>query len=226
MPTSAGNERFEELLLPALAKAYSVALCLTRNSADAEDLVQAASLRALKGFGTFKEGSNFRAWLYRIVSNEYFSRYRQARRRGMELPLDDAPERFLSGEEMSPGWQGTSRDVAGELVGRLDGERIVGAIQALPEAYRLVTTLYFVDDLAYEEIASTLGVAIGTVRSRLHRGRRMLMDSLGSLARDHGIGPRSIGPRPGNPVRRRASRGSSHPGDRSGSPALQSFRPG
>ena len=93
-------------------------------------------------------------------------------------------------------------------LGRGDTERIVGAMRALPEVYRLVTTLYFVDDLAYEEIASTLGIAIGTVRSQLHRGQRMLMASLGSLAGDHGIGARSTGTRPGIPLRRRATQGS------------------
>ena len=226
MPTPAGNDAFEGLLVPALAKAYRVALCLTRNPAGAKDLVQAASLLALRGFATFQTGGNFTAWLSRIVSNEYFSRYRQERRRGVELPLDEAPERSFSGEGVSLGWQGTSRDIAGELVGRLDAERIVGAMRALPDSYRLVATLYFVDDLAYEEIASTLGIAIGTVRSRLHRGRRMLMASLGSLAGDHGIGAGSAGPRRGIPVRRRATRGSSHLVDRSGSPAPRSSPPG
>jgi RNA polymerase sigma-70 factor (ECF subfamily) len=220
MTTTAGNERFEALLVPALAKAYRVALCLTRNSADAEDLVQAASLRALRGFGTFEAGSNFGAWLYRVVSNEYVSRYRQARRRGTELSMDETPDQLLMDAAGTPGWQTASTDPRGELSGRMDAEQIVAAMRALPEKYRLVTTLYFVDDLTYEEIAQTLGIAVGTVRSRLHRGRHMLMDSLGALARDYGVGRPNQ--RAGGTLRRPATRDWSRPADRSGSPAPRS----
>ncbi len=217
MTTTAGNDRFEALLVPALAKAYSVALCLTRNPADAEDLVQAASLRALRGFGTFEMGSNFGAWLYRIVSNEYFSRYRQERRRGTEVSIDGATEAVGPGAAGARGCHALSRDPRGELAGRMDVEQIVAAIRALPESYRLVTALYFVEDLAYEEIARTLGIAVGTVRSRLHRGRQMLMEALAPLAGDYGIGRPRLAVR--RPLRPRASQAWSRPGDRSGSPA-------
>jgi RNA polymerase sigma-70 factor, ECF subfamily len=220
MTTTAGNERFEALLVPALAKAYRVALCLTRNPADAEDLVQAASLRALRGFGTFEAGGNFGAWLYRIVTNEYVSRYRQARRRGTELSIDETPEGSLASAASGSDWQSTSKDSRVELAGRMDAERIVAAMGVLPEPYRLVTTLYFVDDLAYGEIAQALGIAVGTVRSRLHRGRRMLMESLAALARDYGIGRRDRQAK--RPLRSPATLDWSHRADRSGSPVPRS----
>lgn len=223
MTTQAGIERFEALLVPALAKAYRVALCLTRNPADAEDLVQAASLRALRGFGTFEAGSNFGAWLYRIVSNEYVSRYRQVRRRGVELSIDELPGEGAPDAVRATDRLAVSNDPRGELAGRIDAERILAAMRALPEPYRLVTALYFVDGMAYEEIARSLGIAVGTVRSRLHRGRHMLMESLGALARDYGVGRPHQRARVS--LRRPATRDWSRPAGRSGSPAPRSAPP-
>ncbi len=179
---------FGDLLLPLLGSAYSTALRLTRNPADAEDLVQESALLASRGFRSFQTGTNFKAWFFRILTNAYFSKYRQARRRGPSMSLDDTPELYLFGQAAAVGMFSQSEDPAGDLVGKLDSEQITGAMDSLPEEYRVVATLYFVNDMPYGDIASALGIPIGTVRSRLHRARRMLQRALWQLAQDHGIG--------------------------------------
>ncbi len=184
---TAAADMFEALLMPLLGSAYSTALRLTRNPADAEDVVQEAALLASRGFHSFQTGTNFKAWFFRILTNAYFSKYRQQRRRGHSVPLEDTPELYLFSQAAALGLHGQSADPAGDLVGRLDAEQVIGALDSLPEEYRVVATLYFVNDLSYEAIASSLEIPIGTVRSRLHRGRRMLQRALWRLAQDHGI---------------------------------------
>ena len=184
---SIATDPFEELLLPLLGNAYSTALRLTRNSADAEDLVQDAALLASRGFRSFQTGTNFKAWFFRILTNAYFSKYRQERRRP-SVSLEDTPELYLFGQAAALGLHGQSNDPAGDLVGKLDSEQVVGALNSLPEEYRVVATLYFMNDFRYEDIATALEIPIGTVRSRLHRARRMLQRALWQLAQDHGIG--------------------------------------
>jgi RNA polymerase sigma-70 factor (ECF subfamily) len=185
---SVAADPFEDQLLPLLGSAYNTALRLTRNPADAEDLVQQAALLASRGFRSFQTGTNFKAWFFRILTNAYFSNYRQERRRGPSVSLEDTPELFLFGQAASLGLLGQSEDPAGDLVGKLDAEQVTTAMDSLPEKYRVVATLYFINDLTYEDIASALEIPIGTVRSRLHRGRRMLQRALWRLAQDHGIG--------------------------------------
>ncbi len=185
---TAAADVFEELLVPLLGSAYSTALRLTRNPADAEDLVQEAALLAFRGFHSFQSGTNFKAWFFRILTNAYFSKYRQARRRGPTVPLEDTPELYLFRQAAALGLHGQSADPAGDLLGKLDAEQVIGAMDSLPEEYRVVATLYFVNDLPYEDIATSLGIPIGTVRSRLHRGRRMLQRALWQVAHDHGVG--------------------------------------
>ena len=185
---SVAADPFEDLLLPLLSGAYRTALRLTRNPADAEDLVQEAALLASRGFRSFQAGTNFKAWFFRILTNAYFSKYRQERRRGVSVSLEDAPELYLYTQATARGLHGQSDDPVGDLIGHLDSEQIIAALDSLPEEYRVAATLYFVNDLTYEDIAGSLGIPIGTVRSRLHRGRRMLQRALGQLAQDHGIG--------------------------------------
>ncbi len=185
---SVAADPFEDQLLPLLGSAYHTALRLTRNPADAEDLVQEAALLASRGFRSFQTGTNFKAWFYRILTNAYFSKYRQQRRRGPSVSLDDTPELFLFGQAAALGMLSQSEDPAGDLVGKLDAEQVTEAVDRLPEEYRVVATLYFINDMTYQDIASALEIPIGTVRSRLHRGRRMLQRSLWQLAQDHGIG--------------------------------------
>jgi RNA polymerase sigma-70 factor, ECF subfamily len=186
-PAGMAVASFEELLTPLLDSAYGTALHLTRNPADAEDLVQEAALLAHKGFRTFTAGTNFRAWFFRILTNAFYTRYRKRKREGTSVELEDTPELYLYAQTAAAGLHGESEDPAGLLMSKLDAESIHAAIGALPEEYRVVATLYFMQDFAYQEIADVLQVPIGTVRSRLHRGRRMLQHTLWQVAKDRGI---------------------------------------
>lgn len=178
---------FEEQIVPLLGGAYRTALRLTRNAADAEDLVQDAVLRAFRGVGGFEVGSNFRAWFYRILTNAFFSGHRQAQRRPATVPLDDTPELFLYGQTAAIGLHDRSDDPAADLLDRLEYEQVAEAIDLLPTEYRVVAVLYFGNDLKYDDIAQALQLPIGTVRSRLHRARRLLQRALWQVAQDRGI---------------------------------------
>lgn len=177
---------FEALLAGVLDQAYGTAMRLTGNAADAEDLVQDAALLAHRGFGSFTEGSNFRAWFYRILLNRFYSNYRRQRRAGVPVDLEDTPERYLAEQAEAAGLR-ANEDTASALVDRLDAEAIERALAELPDEFRTAATLYFMQDLPYQEIAEILNVPIGTIRSRLHRARRMLQRALWHLARERGI---------------------------------------
>lgn len=178
---------FESLLRPVLPVAYGVALRMARNSSDAEDLVQEAALLAFRAFHSFELGTNFKAWYMRILTNCFFAKYRKAKRAPELVDIDDAPPLHMLMQSAAAGVHAHTGDPAGALLERLDAEQVSAAIAALPDEYRVVCALYFVDDLAYQEIADIVGVPLGTVRSRLHRGRRMLQKALWHLAQSHGI---------------------------------------
>jgi RNA polymerase sigma-70 factor, ECF subfamily len=184
-----GRETLDELLKPLLERAYGFALRLLRNPADAEDLVQEAALAASRGFGTFQPGTNFKAWFFRILTNCYYNRHRRLRHEGPTVDLDETPQLYLHIQTAELGLYRDTADPAAALLGRLDGEQIAGALQALPEEYRVVSTLYFIEDLSYAAIAEIVGIPLGTVRSRLHRGRKMLQKLLWRAAVESGIVP-------------------------------------
>lgn len=155
---------FESLLLPLLNSAYGTAIHLTRNRADAEDLVQEAALLACRGFGTFEQGTNFKAWFFRILTNCFYSKYRKRKREGTQLELEDSPELYLYCQTAAVGLHARTEDPAMTVMSRLDTEQVGSAIDALPEEYRVVATLYFLQDFSYQEIAEVLAVPVGTVR--------------------------------------------------------------
>ena len=186
IPMTPDQMTFEALLKPVLPVASRTALHFTRNAADAEDAVQQASLQAWRAFQTFEEGTNFRAWFLRIVTNVCRTEFRRRRRSPLGPSLDE-PE---IGEALMPAE--VTREHSDPLadarfVDQLDGEEIAAALANLPEEYRVVATLYFMDDLSYQEIAEVVDRPIGTVRSRLHRGRKMLTQRLWELAVERGI---------------------------------------
>jgi RNA polymerase sigma-70 factor (ECF subfamily) len=183
---SARAREFEALLQPVLEPAYRAAYHLARNTADAEDIVQEASLLAWRNFASFEPGTNFKAWFQRIVMNVFLTRCRAERRRGVSVPLipDDGDNDRTAADVR---WARDGRDAAEAILGGMDIETIQAALAALPTEYRTVSVLYFVDDLSYEQIAETLDCPVGTVRSRLHRGRRLLWKRLEATARDRGI---------------------------------------
>ena len=188
MAKASGNStgEFERQLSAVLDQAYGTALRLTGSAADAEDLVQDAALLAHRGYAGFTAGSNFRAWFYRILLNRFYSNYRRQRRAGVSVDLDETPELYLYQQAAASGIT-PDTDTATALVDRLDSELVQKALDALPEEFRTVATLYFMQDLPYQEIADMLDVPIGTVRSRLHRARRMLQKALWEVAAERGI---------------------------------------
>jgi RNA polymerase sigma-70 factor (ECF subfamily) len=178
---------FEALFGAVAGTAFGIAMRLTRNQADAEDLIQEAALLAFRAFASFEPGTNFRAWFFKILTNCYFSKRRRDKSRPVTSDLDDTPDLYLYARSAEAGFPTQGPDPAAQLLDRLGTERVVAAIARLPEEYRVVSTLYFMEDLSYEEIAEVLGCPIGTVRSRLHRGRKMLQKSLWLVAEEIGI---------------------------------------
>lgn len=183
--TTATQTEFETLLTPVLPAAYRAALHFTRSPADAEDAVQQASLQAWRAFRTFEGGTNFRAWFLCIVTNVCRSEFRRKSRTPMALAFDDPGDEGLPLADVLTDEKTLSPEA--DAIRQLDAAEIQAALLGLPEEYRTVATLYFVEDLSYQEIAAAVGCPIGTVRSRLHRGRRILMQQLWALAEERGI---------------------------------------
>ena len=177
---------FEALLAAVVDAAYGYAFRLSNNRSDAEDLMQEAALLAYRGFGSFEPGSNFKAWFFKILTNCYRSKYRKDRRRPT-VDLDDTPDLYLYARAGEVGFPTEGPDPAATLLDRLGTEQVVAALEQLPDEYRIVSTLYFMQDFSYEEIARALGCPVGTVRSRLHRGRKILQKALWQVAEEAGI---------------------------------------
>jgi RNA polymerase sigma-70 factor (ECF subfamily) len=163
---------------------------MTRNGDDAQDLVQEAALQAFRAFKSFQEGTNFKAWFFRILTNLFINAYRRRQREpGIDtLPdLEDAPALYLFKRTQEMGMHAWNSDPAALVLERFEAEQVCSAIAALPEDYRIVSALYFMEEFSYQEIAEIVGCPVGTVRSRLHRGRRMLQKALWHIAEQQGI---------------------------------------
>ncbi len=180
---------FDRELAAIIPAAYGVALRLTRNRADAEDLVQEAALHACRGRAGFEPGTNFRAWFFRILTTSFWGAHRRAGRRPSTIDFDDAPALLLYQRSAEAGLPREGDNPTEALIGQIGTARINDALAALPEEFGVVCTLYFMEDFAYHEIAAILGVPVGTVRSRLHRGRKMLQKALWQAACDAGVIP-------------------------------------
>lgn len=178
---------FETLLGPVLDSAFGLAFSMARNSADAEDLVQEAALRAFRSFRTFTPGTNFKAWFYRILINCVYARHRTNKRQPETLGIDDTGDLYLYRHTRASGLHEQSNDPARLLMEKISAERVAQAISRLPEEYQATASLYFLEDYSYQEIADVLDCPVGTVRSRLHRGRRFLQRELWSIAEEKGI---------------------------------------
>jgi RNA polymerase sigma-70 factor (ECF subfamily) len=178
------RERFEREVLPLLPNLYSAALRMTRNPADAEDLVQETYLRAYRGFSGFEEGTNLRAWMYRILTNTFINSYRKKQREPVTVQEDDLDEWYLY-DKM--GDSGVEPSAEAEVIRSMPDEDVQKALEALPEGFRLAVLLADVEGFSYKEIAEILGIPIGTVMSRLHRGRRALEKALWERVRERGL---------------------------------------
>jgi len=181
-----GQTPFEQQVLPLLDQLYGGALRLTRNPADAEDLVQETYIKAFQAFDSFTQGTNLKAWMYRIMTNLYITNYRKAQRRPTQTSAEEITDYQLlsSASHESQGLE--SAEV--EALKKLPTSEISEALNALSEDYRMVVYYADVEGLAYKEIAEIMGVPLGTVMSRLHRGRKKLRDALKDVARERGIG--------------------------------------
>ncbi len=173
-PGSTAADNFTSLLESVLEPAYRTAYHLTRNEADAEELVQEAALLAYKGFDRFELGTNFKGWFMTILRNRFISGYRKKQREVPTVDLEDAPDLYMYNKSLESGLATQTSAPAKYIIERLDVEQVATALSELPMEFREAATLYFTQNMSYQEIADVLGVPVGTVRSRLHRGRKLL----------------------------------------------------
>jgi RNA polymerase sigma-70 factor, ECF subfamily len=183
----ADQATFADQAMEFMPSLYTAALRMTRNPADAEDLVQETYLKAYRGFGGFEQGTNLKAWLYRILTNTFINSYRSKKRRPDESDIDDVEDlylyRRLGGLEGARAGQSAEEQVLEHLT---EGE-IKEALESLPEQFRIAVLLGDVEGFSYKEIAEILDIPIGTVMSRLHRGRKALQKRLYEFGRQRGL---------------------------------------
>lgn len=178
---------FAELAMPHMASLYSAALRMTRNPADAEDLVQETYLKAYRAFGSFESGTNLKAWLYRILTNTFINAYRARRRRPEESDLDDVEDLYLYRRLGGLEAVSAGRSAEEEVLDHFTEAEVKAAVEALPESFRMAVLLADVEGFSYKEIAEIVDVPIGTVMSRLHRGRRALQKMLHEFGTARGL---------------------------------------
>ncbi len=183
----ADQATFTDQAMPFMSSLYSAALRMTRNPADAEDLVQEAYLRAYRGFGGFTEGTNLKAWLYRILTNTYINSYRAKQRRPVESELEDVEDLYLYHRVRDANATGLGQSAEDDLMHSIADTEVVEALESLPETFRIPVLLADVEGFAYKEIAEIMDIPIGTVMSRLHRGRKALQKRLYEYAVDRGL---------------------------------------
>jgi len=180
----ADRTSFETEALVHADALYGAALRMTRDRADAEDLLQETYLKAYRAYARFEEGTNLRAWLFRILTNTYISTYRK-RQRGPEITdVDDVEDLYLYRRLTATGLSRSAEDAALE---RLTAPEVLSALDDLPEQFRLAVLLSDVEGFSYKEIAEITDVPIGTVMSRIHRGRKALQKALAPYAAEQGL---------------------------------------
>ena len=181
----ADRAEFAQQAMEFAPQLYSAALRMTLNRSDAEDLVQETFLRAYRGFGSFEDGTNLRAWLFRILTNTFINTYRAKQRRVQETDLADVEDLYLYKRIGS--LERASQSAEETLFEMFTDDEVKAALEALPETFRLPVLLADVEEFSYKEIDEMLDIPIGTVMSRLHRGRKAMQKALIDYATERGI---------------------------------------
>ncbi len=185
------RSKFEGMIQPLLDSMYRTALRMTKNSDDAGDLVQETCLKAYRYFDRFEDGSNLKAWIFKILTNLFINRYRKKAKEPTPVEFDEAEEYYLYSQMLKTGALSETQGPEKDLFDRTLGGDVTAAIDELPDDFRIVVVMAFIEGLSYEEISVALDVPMGTVKSRLHRGRKMLQKSLYQYARKAGVIPPS-----------------------------------
>ncbi|MGH9102707.1 MAG: sigma-70 family RNA polymerase sigma factor [Acidimicrobiales bacterium] len=183
----ADRAHFSDLAMEHMPSLYSAALRMTRNPSDAEDLVQETYLKAYRAFGSFTEGTNLKAWLYRILTNTFINAYRARRRRPEQSDIDDVEDLYLYRRLGGLEAVAAGRSAEEEVLDHFTDDQVKEALESLPEQFRLAVLLADVEGFSYREIADITDVPIGTVMSRLHRGRRALQKALVEYGLERGL---------------------------------------
>jgi RNA polymerase sigma-70 factor (ECF subfamily) len=181
------KEKFTSDAMQYAPQLFSTALRMTRNRSDAEDLVQETYIKGWRSFHTFQEGTNLRAWLFRIMTNTYINKYNAQKRKGTEVELDDVEVLFLYKRLGSIDQSQLSSSAEDQMLDLFTDDEVKGALESLPEDFRIPVLLSDVDGFSYKEIAEMLEIPMGTVMSRLHRGRKAMQKMLYEYARERGL---------------------------------------
>jgi RNA polymerase sigma-70 factor (ECF subfamily) len=183
----ADRARFADQAMEHMGSLYTAALRMTRNPSDAEDLVQETYLKAYRAYGTFTEGTNLKAWLYKILTNTFINSYRSRKRRPEQTDIDDVEDLYLYRRLGGLEAASAGRSAEEEVMDHFTEADVKAAVEALPEQFRMAVLLADVEGFSYKEIADILDIPIGTVMSRLHRGRRSLQKTLHEFAVNRGL---------------------------------------
>ncbi len=176
------KSEFEQEAMVHTDALYRTALRMTKNASDAEDLVQETLLKAYRSFDRFEKGTNAKAWLFKIMTNTFINNYRARQKESTSVSFDDIDDSVM--HTQLPGLVAESSDPEKDFFNKIIDRDVVAAIEKLPEEFRMVVVLAFNEGFAYQEIADIMGIQVGTVKSRLHRGRKILQKLLWEYAND------------------------------------------
>jgi len=186
------RENFTNDAMQYAPQLFATALRMTRNKADAEDLVQETFLKGWRAFDSYQQGTNLRAWLFRIMTNTFINKYNSQQRRPQETELDEVEELFLFRRMGAFDQSKMSQSAEDQMLELFTDDEVKNAIEELPETFRIPVLLSDIEGFSYKEIAEMLEVPIGTVMSRLHRGRKAMQKMLYEYAKERGLVDESL----------------------------------